>query len=201
MPNFKDRGCRVVSATDPHGSILGFLDQSSYNFFQVAPQLYSRGWVDPVPDPLLLRKSGSAENRALTSGSVARNSWLLDHRGGRKAWGLTDKLSFVAVPLSAYLARREYWQTGSPLSVSTPLTQENWFGWGLYSVVQQSRSKAIPVTDRGGLQGCEMLRISHCIDNRLTDGGKVVNPTHRPRSTPQKHYFSTSGTHFCYARA
>jgi hypothetical protein len=22
-------------------------------FYQVAPQLYSRGWVDPVPDPLL----------------------------------------------------------------------------------------------------------------------------------------------------
>jgi hypothetical protein len=25
--------------------------------------LSSRGWVDPVPDPLLLRKSGSAGNR------------------------------------------------------------------------------------------------------------------------------------------
>jgi hypothetical protein len=30
---------------------------------QVAPQLSLRGWVDPVPDPLLLRKSGSAGNR------------------------------------------------------------------------------------------------------------------------------------------
>jgi hypothetical protein len=30
--------------------------------------------VDPVPDPLLLRKSGSAGNRTRTSGSVARNS-------------------------------------------------------------------------------------------------------------------------------
>jgi hypothetical protein len=30
--------------------------------------------VDPVPDPLLLRKSGSAGNRARTSESVARNS-------------------------------------------------------------------------------------------------------------------------------
>jgi hypothetical protein len=29
--------------------------------------------VDPVPDPLLLRKFGSAENRTRTSGSVARN--------------------------------------------------------------------------------------------------------------------------------
>jgi hypothetical protein len=25
--------------------------------------LYSRGWVDPVPDPVLLRKSGSFGNR------------------------------------------------------------------------------------------------------------------------------------------
>jgi hypothetical protein len=30
--------------------------------------------VDPVPDPLLLRKSGSAGNGTRTSGSVARNS-------------------------------------------------------------------------------------------------------------------------------
>jgi hypothetical protein len=37
--------------------------------------------VDPVPDPLLLTKSGSARNRTRTSGSVARNSDL-DHRGG-----------------------------------------------------------------------------------------------------------------------
>jgi hypothetical protein len=43
VPTFADRGCRVVSATDPHGRILGFLDQSRYYLFQVAPQLYSRG--------------------------------------------------------------------------------------------------------------------------------------------------------------
>jgi hypothetical protein len=43
-----------------------------------------------------------------------------------------------------------------------------------------------------------MLRIPHCLDNRLTDGGKVVNLTQGPRPTPQKHYFSASATHFCY---
>jgi hypothetical protein len=59
------------------------------------------------------------------------------------------------------------------------------------------KSKAIPVTDCGGLQVCEMLRISHCLDNRPTDGGKAVSPTHWPCSTPQKHYFYASGTHFC----
>jgi hypothetical protein len=50
-------------------------------------------------------------------------------------------------------------------------------------------SKAIPVTGRGGLYGCEMLRIPHCLDNRLLDGGNIVSPTHQPHFTPQKHYF------------
>jgi hypothetical protein len=40
---FADRGCLRVSATDPPGRILGFLDRSRCYFFQVAPQLSSRG--------------------------------------------------------------------------------------------------------------------------------------------------------------
>jgi hypothetical protein len=55
VPTFADRWCHVVSVTDPYGRILGFLDWSRYYFFQVDPQLYSRGWVDLVPDPLLLK--------------------------------------------------------------------------------------------------------------------------------------------------
>jgi hypothetical protein len=83
VPNFADRVCHVVSVTDPYGLILGFLNRNRYFFFQVAPQLYSWGWVEPVPDPLLLRKCGSAGNRTRTSGSVARNfDHPLDHRGG-----------------------------------------------------------------------------------------------------------------------
>jgi hypothetical protein len=74
VPTFADRGCHVVSVTDPYVRILGFLDRSRYIFFQAAPQLYPLGLVDPVPDPLLLRKSGSAENQTRTSGSVARKS-------------------------------------------------------------------------------------------------------------------------------
>jgi hypothetical protein len=68
VPNFENRGCRVVSVMDPYGSILRFLDWCRYFFFQVAPQLYSR------VNPLLLRKSGSSWNRTQTFGSVARNS-------------------------------------------------------------------------------------------------------------------------------
>jgi hypothetical protein len=64
----------VVGVTNPYGRNLDFLDRSRYFFFQVAPELYSRGCVDPVPDPLLLIKSGSVVNRTRASGSVARNS-------------------------------------------------------------------------------------------------------------------------------
>jgi hypothetical protein len=40
MPTFKDIGCCVVNVTDPYGRIIGFLDRSLYNFFQVAPQFH-----------------------------------------------------------------------------------------------------------------------------------------------------------------
>jgi hypothetical protein len=75
VPIFADRGCHVVSTMDIHGHILGFLDQSRYYFFQVSPQLYSRGCVDHVPDPLLLRKSGSARNRT-------RDIWICSQELG-----------------------------------------------------------------------------------------------------------------------
>jgi hypothetical protein len=45
---FAGRGCHMVGVTGPYGRIRGFLDRSRYCFFQVAPQLYSWGWVDPV---------------------------------------------------------------------------------------------------------------------------------------------------------
>jgi hypothetical protein len=70
---FVNREFRMVSTTDLYGRILDFLDRSHYFFFQVAPQLYSLGCVDSVPDLLLLRKSGSAGNWTRTSGSLARN--------------------------------------------------------------------------------------------------------------------------------
>jgi hypothetical protein len=46
--------------------------------------------VDPVPDPLLLRKSGSAGNEIRTSGSVARNS---DHYTTKAVYFLLHNLT------------------------------------------------------------------------------------------------------------
>jgi hypothetical protein len=76
VTTFADRGCHMVSVMGPCSHILSFLDRSRFGFFQVTPQLYSRGWVDPVPDQLFLTKSGSAGNRTRAYGSVARNSDL-----------------------------------------------------------------------------------------------------------------------------
>jgi hypothetical protein len=44
-----------------------------------------------------------------------------------------------------------------------------------------------------------MVRVPHCLDNWIKDGGKVVSPTHWPHFTTKKHYyFYVSDTHFCY---
>jgi hypothetical protein len=46
--------------------------------------------------------------------------------------------------------------------------------------------KGIPVAGRGDPYGCEMLRLPHFVDSRLTDGGEVVSLTRRPSFTPQE---------------
>jgi hypothetical protein len=55
------------------GSLRPYFRFSRQEPLQVAPQLYSRGWVYPVPDPLLF--FGSAGNRTRDPGSVAKNSY------------------------------------------------------------------------------------------------------------------------------
>jgi hypothetical protein len=52
------------------------------------------------------------------------------------------------------------------------------------------RSKAVPVTGRGGPQDYETSRLPHFLDCRLTD---VVSLMSRPPFTPRK----IPGTHFC----
>jgi hypothetical protein len=43
VPTFAGRRRCVVSATDPHGRSHDLLGRSRYFFFEVAPQLHSRG--------------------------------------------------------------------------------------------------------------------------------------------------------------
>jgi hypothetical protein len=46
--------------------------------------------------------------------------------------------------------------------------------------------KAIHLSGCGGPQGCETSRLPHFLDNRLTDGGKVVSLTRRQPFVPQE---------------
>jgi hypothetical protein len=57
---------------------------------------------------------------------------------------------------------------------------------------QKQKGKAIPVTGRGGPYGCETSRLSHFLDNRLTDGGEV-SLTHCPPFS----LTNSPGTNFC----
>jgi hypothetical protein len=64
VSTFADRGVsRGQCGWTPTAVNLSFVDRSRYFFFQVPPHLSSWGWVDPIPDQLLLGKSGSAGNR------------------------------------------------------------------------------------------------------------------------------------------
>jgi hypothetical protein len=58
-----------------------FSRQEPLLFYQVAPQLYSRGWVDPVPDPLLFLLVVHG-NRTRDPWICSQELWPLDHRGG-----------------------------------------------------------------------------------------------------------------------
>jgi hypothetical protein len=77
----------------PYVCILGFLDRSRYFFFQIAPQLYSWGWVDAVPDPLLLGKYGIAENRTrdLTLRSILPSTLAMRYQQ-YSSWRTRDKV-------------------------------------------------------------------------------------------------------------
>jgi hypothetical protein len=71
----------------------------------MSPQISSLGWVDPVPDPLLLRKSGSAGNRTRGLCICSQELWPLDHRGGHPR-----RIHLLYKPLGvSYAASRLRW--------------------------------------------------------------------------------------------
>jgi hypothetical protein len=61
-----------------------------------------------------------------------------------------------------------------------------WKGSHAVRYIGKVKGKVIPVTGRGGPSGCETSRFPHFLDNRLTDGGKVVSLTHQPPFTPHE---------------
>jgi hypothetical protein len=71
LPTFADKGCHVVSVTNPYGRCTHEAECTPFQTHYLFSFFFS-------PPP---RKSGSAGNRTRASESVAKN-WPLDHRGG-----------------------------------------------------------------------------------------------------------------------
>jgi hypothetical protein len=82
VPTFVDRGVsRGQHDRSPTVVNLSFLDQSRYFSFKQLLIYPHQGWVDPIPDPLLLRKcdTGNRTRDLLVSN---QELWPLDHRDG-----------------------------------------------------------------------------------------------------------------------
>jgi hypothetical protein len=114
---FADRGAlRGQRCGSPTAFNLSFLDRSRYFFFQVASHLSSRGWVDPVPDPLRGKKCGSTGNRPRDILDCCQKLWPLDHRGSHECmkeaywnhfiFGFTESRS--AIKWGIFLAIRTF---------------------------------------------------------------------------------------------
>jgi hypothetical protein len=77
VPTFADRGVsRGQRACPPRPLILLFLDRGPCLYLQIALNLSSRGLVNPVLDPLLLRMSVSAGNRTRELWVCSQELWL-----------------------------------------------------------------------------------------------------------------------------
>jgi hypothetical protein len=84
-------------------------------FCLVAPQLYSRGWVDHFPDPLLLSKSGSAENRI-------RDLCIFS----QEPWPYEDHLNNIYAPYPSRSLTEVLWRSRAVvrLSATSPVFAE-----------------------------------------------------------------------------
>jgi hypothetical protein len=84
MPTFADRGVSRGQRGEFRAVVnLSFLDRSRYFSFKYLLICPHKGWVDPVPELLLLRKSGSVGNRTRNLWVWSQEDWPLDHRGGQ----------------------------------------------------------------------------------------------------------------------
>jgi hypothetical protein len=80
LPTFVDKGCHVVSVTDPYGRILGFLDRSRYFSIKWLLSCTHEAEWTPFQTPLLFFLYCRESNPGLRI--CSQELWPLDHRGG-----------------------------------------------------------------------------------------------------------------------
>jgi hypothetical protein len=103
VPTFVDRGLpRGQLGGSPTVVNLNFLDWSRYFSFKYLLIYPHKGWVDPIPDPLLIRKSGSAGNRTQDLWVSSQELWPPDHK-----YYTSCKVRLDILPLLVHTQLRE----------------------------------------------------------------------------------------------
>jgi hypothetical protein len=100
VPTFTDRGRRMVSTTNPHGRILRFIDRSRCFSFQVAPQMYSWGRVDSIPNHF----SQNLEAPRIEPGPLDLKPGTLTTRPQKRSFLSSDTFS-----LNSFLSQTVTW--------------------------------------------------------------------------------------------
>jgi len=119
----------------------------------------SRGWVDPVPDPLLLRKSGSAGDRTRDLCIRSQKLWPLDPKN-------IEQFKEVSVSeiRPSVLSKMAYWRTVPHtllellvgISTHPPTSlRETWVGERRFSAYR--RSYLLKYRVRGSWMNVEQL--------------------------------------------
>jgi hypothetical protein len=133
-------------------------------------------------------------NRSSTSSNYSSRSTSSSSRGSSSSINSTSASSSNTISVSNSSSNSTRGSNSSinssginttGISIFNIIINSSGSGGGVGSSSSSSSSsskkcKAIPVTGRGGPWGCKMSRIPHCLDNRLTDVGKVVSPMQRP---------------------
>jgi hypothetical protein len=83
VPTFEDRGVSRGQRDVSLRPYWRFSRPKPLLLFQVAPQLYSQGWVDPVPRPTTTQKIWQRREPNPDLRICSQELWPLDHRGGQ----------------------------------------------------------------------------------------------------------------------
>jgi hypothetical protein len=80
VPTFVDRGCCAVSAVDPYGRNLGFLDRSRYSFFQSRSSVVLTRLSGPRSTPATSQNIWKCQESNLDLCMCSQEPWPLNHR-------------------------------------------------------------------------------------------------------------------------
>jgi hypothetical protein len=151
VPAFVDRGVsRGQRGGSPTDVNLSFLDRSRYLSFKQLLIYSHKGWVHPVPDPLLLRKSGSVGNRTRDLCVSSQELWPLEHRGGALRIEQFHKTGYDRNLQSSVQTWRMGFESNQGYVLSTSRFCPNWLWSPASQEVKRTEHEADIVSPSGG---------------------------------------------------